>query len=75
MQKQHIARHDAMMRMLIKEFTKGSKGSHYLIADLDVGIVDTFKKIRVHSKRVPESQVYAARCSHSTHNTRHCILQ
>ena len=47
MEKQHIARHDAMMRMLIKEFTKGSKGSHYLIAD--VGTVDTLKDLGVHS--------------------------
>ena len=49
MKKQHIARHDAMMR---KEFTKGSKGSHYLIAD--VGTVDTLKDLGVHSKRVPK---------------------
>ena len=34
MKKQHIARHDAMMRLLVKEFTKGAKGSHYLIADV-----------------------------------------
>ena len=52
MKKQHIARHDVMMRMLIKEFTKGSKGSHYLIAD--VGTVDTLKSIGVHSKRIPK---------------------
>ena len=52
MKKQHIARHDAMTRMLIKGFTKGTKGSHYLIAD--VGTTDTFKDIGVHSnlKRV-----------------------
>ena len=50
MKKQHIARHDAMMRMLIKEFTKGTKGSHYLIAD--VGTADTLKDIGLHSKRV-----------------------
>ena len=31
MKKQHIARHDAMMRMLVKEFTQGAKGSHYLM--------------------------------------------
>ena len=48
MKKQHIARHDAMMRMLIKEITKGAKGSHYLIAD--VGRVDTLKDIGEHSK-------------------------
>ena len=52
MKKQHIARHDAMMRMLIKGFTKGTKGSHYLIAD--VGTADTLKDIGVHSKRVPK---------------------
>ena len=37
--------------MLIKEFIKGAKGSHYLIAD--AGTTDTLKDIRVHSKRVP----------------------
>ena len=31
MKKQHIARHDAMMKMLLKGFTKGTKGSHYLM--------------------------------------------
>ena len=41
-----------MMRMLIKGFTKGTKGSHYLIAD--VGTADTLKDIGVHSKRVPK---------------------
>ena len=50
MKKQHIARHDAMMRMLVKEFTKGPKGSHYLIAD--VGTVDALKDIGVYSKRI-----------------------
>ena len=48
MKKQHVAKHDAMMRMLIKAFTKGTKGSHYLIAD--VGTADTLKDIGVHSK-------------------------
>ena len=54
MKKQHIARHDAMMRMVVKEFTKGTKGSHYLIAD--VGTVDTLKNyyIGVHSKQTPK---------------------
>ena len=68
MKKQHIARHDTMMRMLVKEFTKGSKGSHYLIAD--VGTVDTLKKIGVHSKRVPK---FVLPDVHTQH-TRHCIL-
>lgn len=63
MKKQHIARHDAMMRMLIKEFTKGAKGSHYLMAD--VGTVDTLRDIGV------DTQVCVARCSHSAHNTKH----
>ena len=39
------------MRMLIKGFTKGTKGSHYLIAD--VGTVYTLKDIGMHSKRIP----------------------
>ena len=30
MKKQHIARHDAMMKMLLKGFTEGTKGSHCL---------------------------------------------
>ena len=52
MKKQHIARHDTMMRMLIKKFTKGAKGSHFLIAD--VGTANTLKDMGVHSKRVPK---------------------
>ena len=71
MKKQHIARHDAMMRMLIKGFTKGTKGSHYLIAD--VGTADTLKDIGVHSK--PVSQICATRLSHSAHDTRPSPLQ
>ena len=67
MKKQHIARHDAMMRMLIKEFTKGAKGSHYLIAD--VGTVDTLKDIGVHSKRVPK---FVLPDSHIQHNMESC---
>ena len=59
-----------MMRMLIKEFTKGSKGSHYLIAD--VGTVDTLKGIGVHSKRIPK---FVLPDAHIQHNTKHCILQ
>ena len=49
MKKRHIARYDAMMRMLIKEFTKGSKGSHYLIAD--VGTVDTLTILECTAER------------------------
>ena len=52
MKKRHIARHDAMMQMLMKELTTGSRGSHYLIAD--VGTVDTLKSIGVHSKQIPK---------------------
>ena len=37
-----------MMRMLIKEFTKGAKGSHYLIAG--VGTADTLENMGVHNK-------------------------
>ena len=70
MKKQHIARHDAMMRMLVKEMTNGTKGSHYLIAD--VGTVDTLQDLGVHSKQVPKC---AARLSHSAHITKYCILQ
>ena len=43
MKKQHIARHDAMMRMLIKDFTKGTKGSHYLIADVGSSMANRVK--------------------------------
>ena len=64
MKKQHIARHDAMMRMLIKEFTKGTKGSHYLIAD--VGTVDTLKDLGVHSKRVPKFVLPDSHIQHTT---------
>ena len=70
MMKQHIARHDAMM---ITEFTKGAKGSHYLIAD--VGTVDTLKDLGVHSKRVPNFANCAARLSHPAHDTEHGTLQ
>ena len=69
MKKQHIARHDAVMRMLTKEFTKGSKGSHHLIAD--VGAVDTLKNIGMHSKQIPKFVPDA----HIQHTTKHCILQ
>ena len=51
MKKQHIARYDAMMRLLIREVTKGKRGSQYMIAD--VGTLDKLKEIGVHSKRVP----------------------
>ena len=54
MKKQHIARHDAMMRMSVKEFAKGAKGSHYSSHDENVGTMDTLKDIGVHSKRVPK---------------------
>ena len=52
MKRQHVARHDTMMRMLIKGFTKGTKGNQYLIAD--VGTTGTLKDIGVPSKRVPK---------------------
>ena len=45
------ARHDTMMRLLIREVTKGKHGSQYMIAD--VGTLDKLKDIGVHSKRVP----------------------
>ena len=70
MKKQHIARHDAMMRVIIKEFTKGSKGSHYLIAD--VGTVCTLKKIGVHSKRVPKFVLPDVHTQHSTQDIASC---
>ena len=70
MKKQHIARHDAMMRMLIQEFTKGSKGSHYLIAD--VGTVETLKKIGVHSKRVPKFVLPDVHTQHTTRDIASC---
>ena len=59
-----------MMRMLIKEFTKGSKGSHYLIAD--VGTVDTLKNIGVHSKRIPDFVLPDAHIQHTTRNVPSC---
>ena len=59
-----------MMRMLIKECTKGPKGSHYLIAD--VGTVDTLKSIGVHSKRIPEFVLPDAHIQHTTQNIASC---
>ena len=70
MKKQHIARPDVMMRMLIKEFTKGSKGSHYLIAD--VSTVDLLKSIGVHSKRIPKFVLPDAHIQHTTQNFAFC---
>ena len=70
LKKQHIARHDAMMRMLIKEFTNGTKGSHYLIAD--VGTVDALKDLGVHSKRVPKFVLPDSHIQHTTQNTVSC---
>ena len=72
MKKQHIARHDGMimMRMLIKEFTKGTKGSHYLIAD--VGTADALKDIGVHSKRVPKYMLPDSHIQHTTLNIEPC---
>ena len=70
MKKQHIARHDAMMRMLIKEFTKGAKGSHYLIAD--VGTTDALKDIGVHSKRVPTFVLPHSHIQYTTQNMEPC---
>ena len=70
MKKQHIARHDAMMRMLIKGFTKGTKGSHYLIAD--VGTSDTLKDIGVHSKRVPKFVLPDSHIQHTTQDLQPC---
>ena len=40
-----------MMRMPVKDFTKGAKGSHYLIADAGTG--DTLKNTGVHSSGYP----------------------
>ena len=73
--KKHIARHmhDAMMRMLIKEYItlwKGAKGSHYLIAD--VGTMDKLKDIGVHSKRVPKFVLPDSRIPHTTQNMESC---
>ena len=70
LKKQHIARHDAMMRMLIKGFTKGTKGSHYLTAD--VGTADTLKDIGVHSKRVPEFVLPDSHIQHMTQDLQPC---
>ena len=70
MKKQRIARHDAMMRMLIKEFTKGTKGSHYLIAD--VGTVDTLKDLGVHCKRVPKFVLPDSHIQHTSQNIAAC---
>ena len=53
-----------MMQMLIKEFTKGAKGSHYLIAS--VGTVDTLKYIGVHSKRVRKFVLPESHIQHTT---------
>ena len=58
-----IARHDAM-RMLIKGFTKSTKGSHYLIAD--VGKADKFMDIGVHSKRLPKFVLPDSHIQHTT---------
>ena len=69
MKKQHIARHDIMMRMLIKGVTKGTKGNHNLIAD--VGTADTLKDIGAQQT----AQICATRLSHSAHNTRPSTLQ
>ena len=64
MLKQHIARHDAMVRIITKEFTKGAKGSHYEIAD--VGTADTIKDIGVHSKPVPKFVLPDFHIQHTT---------
>ena len=69
MKKQHIARHDAMMRMLTKGFTKGTKGSH-LIAD--AGTADTLKDIGVHSKRVPKFVLPDSHIQHKTQDLQPC---
>ena len=53
-----------MMKMLIKESTKGAKGSQYLIAD--VGTADTPKQIGVHSKRVPKFVLPDSHIQHTT---------
>ena len=68
MKKQNIARHDAMMR--IKGFTKGTKGSHYLIAD--VGTADTLKNIGVHSIRVPKFVLPDSHIQHTTQDLQPC---
>ena len=70
MKKQHIARHNAMMRMLIKGFTEGAKGRHYLIAD--IGTVDTLKDIGVHSKRVPKFMLPDSYSQHTTQHMKSC---
>ena len=68
--RRHIASHNAMMQMLIKEFTKGAKGSHYLIAS--VGTVDTLKYIGVHSKRVRKFVLPESHIQHTTRNMESC---
>ena len=70
MKQQHIARHDTMMQTLTKDFTKASKGSHHLIAD--VGAVDTLKSTGMHSKRIPK---FVLPDAHVQHTMKHCILQ
>ena len=70
MKKQHIARHDGMMRMLIKKFTKGTKGSHYLIAN--VGTADTLKDVGAHSKRIPKFALPESHIQHTTQDPQSC---
>ena len=53
-----------MMRMLIKGFTKGTKGGHYLVAD--VGTADPLKDIGVHRKRDPKFVLPDSHIQHTT---------
>ena len=68
--KQHIARHDTLMRMLIRAFTRGKHGSHYLIAD--VGTMDKLKDIGVHSKRVPTFILPDSHLPEANHKHKDC---
>ena len=59
-----------MMRMLIKGFTKGTKGSHFLITD--VGTADTLKDIEVHSKQVSKFVLPDSHIQHTTQGLQPC---
>ena len=63
MSKQYIARHDKAVRTVIQAFTRGQCESHYLIAD--VGKIEDFKDINVHSKTVA-AFVLPDRCLQAT---------
>ena len=61
---------DCQSEKLSNDCTKGSKGSHYLIAD--VGTVDTLKDLGVHSKPVPKFVLPDSHIQHTTQNTEPC---